>query len=183
MYINTNQEKKNKMFKVWDTLGVSWKNSKYVSEKFYSMEDYFKTLAEYYGVRGVSGLKELIINDSNEVLSLSVEEGCKGGTIRMYNIDIEKNMGSQSSMFNMYEYGHGNKPTGYYAYSEDPNFECNDEEALKYGDCYDVTCLMPPISKVNQMLQNKYGFSSNTEVNDEKYMDGNIRIQSYGYKL
>lgn len=174
--INNSEEKKQMIFKLWDTLGVTWENTKYVSERFHTFEDYYKTLAEYYGVNGASGLKELMINDSNEILSLS--NVCSGGTIRMYNIGLEERMTSVSKMYGMYDKGIGGSPFSYFAYSEDPNFECNDDEAKEYGDCYDVYCLMPPIKKVNEMLKKKYGIYTNTEVNDEKYMRGNIKISS-----
>ena len=200
-----NTDLKPAIFKLWDSLGPSWKHTKYLSEQFATLMDYYLMVAEYYGIDGgVRGLMNHIINEGNEILSNPDNQECMGATIRMYNIDLEPEMTSRQTMNGFYN-GYGSKPYMSFAYDlVDPDsFECPDipgcskedmyrDFAYRYPDfdlknmikqdednfkefCFEESCLRDMIDKVSSHVRKKYGISCNIGVSHEREMLGNIK--------
>ncbi len=118
------------IFKLWDTLGVSWHHTKYLSEEFATLLDYYLMVSEYYGIDTRAGAKMLmqtIIDEANEILSDPENQECSGGRVRMYAIDLEKMVTSREKMSGFYR-GYGTKPTMSFAYElfDPESFECVD---------------------------------------------------------
>ena len=143
-------------------------------------------MCEYYGIEGgVSGLKQTIIDDVNQYLSDEDNHICYGGTIRMYNIDLEKDMSSTYGMQSRY-LGMYSKPFAYFAYNEAPGYECSEEDLdyFKYEEnpeeiCYSENCVIPVIRRGSDIIRKKYGIMTNSDYADEKYVKGVIKIQKY----
>lgn len=178
---------KKALFKVWDNFGPNIDSTKWIGVNFPTMNNYYLALCEYYGIDGnVESLKQYIIGMVNEYLSEPDNHVCPGGTVRMYNIDLEKEMGSESHMRLKY-HGIGNKPFAYFAYNEDPDFECDE---VTYNDiaqyesypeeiCYSQECVEPLIRGAGNIIYKKFGIRTNSDYADEKYVKGNIRIHKY----
>lgn len=193
------------IFKLWDSLGVSWKHTTYLSDQFATLMDYYLMVAEYYGIDGgVRGLMDHIINEGNQILSNPDNQECSGATIRMYKIDLEPEMTSREKMDGFYR-GYGTKPSMFFAYDlYDPaSFECPDipgysRETMyrdfqdRYPDfdlknmtkqdeenfkemCFEESCLRDMIDKVSSHVREKYGIFCNINVSHERDMLGNIR--------
>lgn len=193
------------IFKLWDSLGVSWKHTKYLSEQFATLMDFYLMVAEYYGIDGgVRGLIDHIINEGNQILSNPDNQECMGSTIRMYNIDLEPEMFSRQTMYGFYN-GYGSKPYMSFAFDlVDPDsFECPDIPGYPKEDmyrdfeyrnpdfdlknmtkqdeenfkefCFEESCLRDMIDKVSSHVRKKYGISCNINVSHEREMLGNIR--------
>lgn len=200
-----NTELRPAIFKLWDSLGVSWKHTKYLSEQFATLMDFYQMVAEYYGIDGgVRGLMDHIINEGNQILSNPDNQECMGSTIRMYNIDLEPEMTSRQKMDGFYN-GYGSKPYMSFAYDlVDPDsFECPDIPGYSKEDmyrdfeyrypefglqnmtkqdednfkefCFEESCLRDMIDKVSSHVREKYGISCNINVSHERDMLGNIR--------
>lgn len=125
-----NTELKPAIFKLWDSLGVSWRHTKYLSDQFATLMDYYLMVAEYYGIDTRAGekmLKQTIIDEANEILSDPENQECSGGRVRMYKIDLEPGITSREKMDGFYR-GYGTKPSMSFAYElfDPESFECAD---------------------------------------------------------
>ena len=177
---------KRALFKVWDNFSPSYDTSKWIGVNFKTLEEYYNTLCEYYDIEGgVVGLKQSIIDDVNQYLSDKENHICSGGTIRMYNIDLEKDMSSTYGMQSRY-LGMYSKPFAYFAYTEGPGYECSEEDLdyFKYEEnpeeiCYSENCITPVIRIASDIIRKKYGIMTNSDYADEKYVKGVIKIQKY----
>ena len=183
MFMITQQQKR-ALFKIWDSIGVSPKGSNYVGHKFKTMEEYLNTMAEYFGVDGIQGLKQLMINDVNEYLNNPENLDCPGGTLRMFDIEIEKEMTSTSYMDGFYIQRYYSKPFAYFAYEKDPNHKCEDLEEYKHEKypeelCYDDDCVRGDIYKASSILKKKYGIYTNYDSRPESDVIGNIKIDKW----
>ena len=177
-------QQKTALFKIWDSIGVSPKGSNYVGHKFKTMEEYLNTMAEYFGVDGIQGLKQLMISDVNEYFNNPENLDCPGGTLRMYDIEIEKEMTSTTNMDGFYNQKFYNKPFAYFAYEKDPNHKCEELEDYKYEKypeelCYDDDCVRGDILKASKILNKKYGIFINYDSRPESDVIGNIKIDKW----
>lgn len=148
------------IFKLWDSLGVSWKHTKYISDQFATLMDYYLMVAEYYGIdtrAGVKMLMQTIIDEANEILSNPENQECSGATIRMYKIDLEPEMTSREKMDGFYR-GYGSKPSMDFAYDlVDPeSFECPDIPGYSKEDMYrDFSYRYPDFDLKNMTKQDE----------------------------
>ncbi len=134
---------KEQLFKLWDATGVDYKHTRYLGDKFHTMQDYYLYVADYYNTKplSVQGLISHIINEANEYLSNPDNIPCGGDSIvRMTNIDHWDYdfLYSRISMQNRYE-GMGSKPTASFEYQlvNPDGFECMEipgfpEEDMRY---------------------------------------------------
>ena len=175
---------KKALFKVWNTFGPTIESTKWLGSKFHTHEDYYNYLCEFYGIDGgVMGLKKQIINEANEYLSNPDNLDCPGGTIRMFDIDLEKEMTSSNHMTWRYD-GMYSKPFAHFAYEKDPNHQCENLDDFNLEDdpeemCYDDECVRGDLFKVMGIIKKKYGISVNYSTVPESDMRGNIRIKKY----
>jgi len=182
------QDAHSSLFKLWDIMGPGIKNVKYLAQKFSTWEEYYTLLAKYFEIQGgVNGLKQHIINESNEMLS-SENSKCDGVVIRMYNIDLEKEMTSTARMFDAQSYGIGTNRISYFAYTEPKDWKCPEpidefspEPSQYYSDaeCFDGECLEEAVFNVTKHIRKKYGIGLNVEMTPEERMRGNIRIDKW----
>jgi len=175
------------VFRLWDGMGVKSgpKVLKYVGSRFDTWKEYYELVAEYYGIQGgVQGLKDSIIDYGNEYLS-SIEEPCPGTGIRLYNVDIEKEMSSSRRMYDWVVNKMGTKPTFYFAYSVPTDWECSvdvnsdDNDYYNEMECFDDECLMDPVRAVGRHIEDRFGIYGNVEMTFEGNMRGNIKIDKY----
>ena len=145
MIVYPDYDKKDQLFKLWDATGVDYKHTRYLGDKFHTMQDYYLYVADYYDVKplSVQGLISHIINEANEYLSNPDNIPCDGDAIvRMENID-HWNKGfhsfhSPTAMKLWYE-GMGSKPFAQFEYDlvNPDGFECMEipgfpEEDMRY---------------------------------------------------
>jgi hypothetical protein len=130
MIVYPDYDKKDQLFKLWDATGVDYKHTRYLGDKFQTMQDYYLYVADYHDVKplSVQGLISHIINEANEYLSNPDNIPCGGDAIvRMVDIDHWKKdfFYSRITMQNWYE-GFGSKPTAKYEYQlvNPDDFEC-----------------------------------------------------------
>lgn len=177
------QDAHSSLFKLWDIMGPGIKNVKYLAQKFSTWEEYYTLLAKYFEIQGgVIGLKQHIINEANEILS-SKNSKCDGVVIRMYNIDLEREMTSTARMFDAQSYGIGTNRTSYFAYTEPEDWECPDglmdNPYISKYECFEDKCLYKTISDITSHIRKKYGIGLNVEMTPEERMRGNIRIDKW----
>ena len=174
------------LFKVWDSLGVNFKNTQYLGKKFRTMDDYHHAVLEYNGITqdgdGLS-LNRAIIDTANEYLSDVSNLSCPKGSIKMYHVDFgyDRQLSSPSVMTNWYD-GMGSNPFGNFVYDKDPDFICKDINnsiyQLEYDPesvCYDDECLSDNISEVGNIIYKKYGIRMNSSYDDK----GNKELSNF----
>ncbi len=134
---------KEQLFKLWDATGVDYKHTRYLGDKFQTLQDYYLYVADYHNIKPLSaqGLISHIINEVNEYLSNPDNIPCGGDPIiRMTDIDHWNDdfLYSRISMQNRYE-GMGSKPTASFEYQlvNPDGFECMEipgfpEEDMRY---------------------------------------------------
>jgi len=134
---------KEQLFKLWDATGVDYKHTRYLGDKFHTMQDYYLYVADYYNTKplSVQGLISHIINDANEYLSNPDNIPCGGDAIiRMVDITglVTMEMYSPTTMKLWYD-GMGSKPFAQYKYQlvNLDGFECMEipgfpEEDMRY---------------------------------------------------
>lgn len=122
-------DKKDQLYKLWDAMGVDYKATRYLGDKFETFQDYLLFVADYHNIENVSflGLISHIRQDMNEYLSNPENIPCGGDAeIRMSGIDIDdRQLYEKSYMSNLYE-GMGGKPWGkfHYVLHNPQGFEC-----------------------------------------------------------
>jgi len=188
-------EKVNSLFKLWDKIGPSWEHSLYVNDKFDTMEDFYLSVAKYYGIKGgVEGLKQHIINDINGILSNPENIPCDGVNIRLVDVNIENTMDSKQHMLGRYM-GYGSKPSTFYEYEiydldsfvcpeyNDNNWSPKTEIMYRYNIeneedltpeimkeikllCVEDSCVREATDMGWKILAKKYGIRTNTNVAD-----------------
>jgi hypothetical protein len=170
-------QEKQMIFKLWSQMGVGFFVLKYIAFRFRTLEDYYKAVAEFYGLEGgVQGLKQDMLKTANEFLSVKEMLPCPNGTIRLFDLDLEKGITSLAYALDIKK--QYSSCTGKFAYTEDPDFKCPYED--DYNDCYDIECLSSPTQEVSDIFKKKYGIRiSGFEFFDEKYVIGNIGIRQY----
>ena len=134
---------KEQLFKLWDATGVDYKHTRYLGDKFHTMQDYYLYVADYYNTKplSVQGLISHIINEANEYLSNPDNIPCGGGAIvRMVDVVgmFSDRMHSPTTMKLWYD-GMGSKPTASFEYQlvNPDGFECMEipgfpEEDMRY---------------------------------------------------
>jgi hypothetical protein len=170
-------QEKQMIFKLWSQMGVGFFVLKYIAFRFRTLEDYYKAVAEFYGLEGgVQGLKQDMLKTANDFLSVKEMLPCPGGTIRLFDIDLEGRMTSMGYTLDIKkEY---TSCMAKFAYTEDPDFKCPYED--EHNDCYDLECLSSPTQEVNSIFKKKYGIRiSGFEFFDEKNVVGKIGIRKY----
>ena len=197
---------KDVIFKLWDTMGPSWKHTKYVGETFRTMDDYYTALTEYYGIEGGRvGLKNHIIDEVNQLLKTPEYKECDELEIRLYDIDLELNATSPTYMDGVYK-GFGSKPYARFAFNPDyKGYECPDdaydgdwsprdevmhryqienpeditpdiEEEIRVW-CFEDRCVYRTAERASRYVGKKYGINTNISTGYEEHMRGNIKIE------
>jgi hypothetical protein len=143
MIVYPDYENKEQLFKLWDATGVDYKHTRYLGDKFQTMQDYYLYIADYFDVKplSVQGLISHIINEVNEYFTNPDNIFCGGDAIiRMVDIEHWNTdfFHSRMGMERWYE-GMGSKPTAKYEYKlvNPDGFECTEipgfpEEDLNY---------------------------------------------------
>lgn len=143
MIVYPDYENKDQLFKLWDATGVDYKHTRYLGDKFQTMQDYYLYVADYHNVEplSVQGLISHIINEANEYLSNPDNIPCGGDAIiRMVEITgmYGDRMYSPMTMKLWYD-GMGSKPFAQYEYQlvNPDGFECMEipgfpEEDMRY---------------------------------------------------
>ena len=136
-------ENKEQLFKLWDATGVGYKHTRYLGDKFETLQDYYLYVADYYNIKplSVQGLIYHIVNEVNEYFSNPDNISCGGDAIiRMVDIEHWNDdfLYSRMSMQNWYQ-GMGSKPTAKFEYQlvNPDGFECVEipgfpEEDMRY---------------------------------------------------
>jgi len=180
--ISNNPELKKMVFKLWDSLGPSYKMTKYLSVEFDSLKDYYLTLAGYFGVDGIDGLVEYIKNDINEFLSDPENNVCPEGEVKMVDLDLSSQMDSRSNMNNLYR-GFGSRPSVFFEYflNDVEGFQCPEEAmepmwnpieaGMEMFDtdnpddprvkefCFEDYCARLIITEATRIIHKKYGIN------------------------
>jgi hypothetical protein len=170
-------QEKQMIFKLWSQMGVGFSGLKYISFRFKTLKDYYEAVAEFYGLEGgVQGLKQDMLKTANEFLSVKEMLPCPGGTIRLFDVDLENRMTSMAYALDMKK--QYTSCMAKFAYTEDPDFKCPYED--EFDDCYDIECISSPTQEVSNIFKKKYGIRINGfEFFDEKYVVGSIGIRQY----
>jgi hypothetical protein len=143
MIVYPDYDKKDQLFKLWDATGVDYKHTRYLGDKFQTMQDYYLYVADYHDVKplSVQGLISHIINEANEYLSNPDNIPCGGDAIiRMVDIDHwNKNFFYSLSTMKLWYDAMGTKPTASFEYQlvNPDGFECMEipgfpEEDMRY---------------------------------------------------
>jgi hypothetical protein len=143
MIVYPDYDKKDQLFKLWDAMGVDYKHTRYLGDKFETMQDYYLYVADYYDVKPLStqGLISHIINEANEYLSNPDNIPCGGDAIvRMTDIDHwRENFFYSPSTMKLWYDAMGTKPTASFEYDlvNPDGFECMEipgfpEEDMRY---------------------------------------------------
>ena len=198
---------KESIFKIWDSMGPSWKHTKYVGESFRTMDDYYTALTEYYGIEGGRvGLKNHIIDEVNQLLKTPEYKECDELEIRLYDIDLDKQVTSPMYMDGKYK-GFGSKPFASYAFNSDyKGYECPDDvlhnddwsprdEVMHRNSiynpedmtpemeeeinevCFEEHCVYKTVQRASRFIDKKYGIGTNISTGYEEHMRGNIKIE------
>jgi len=143
MIVYPDYDNKDQLFKLWDATGVDYKHTRYLGDKFHTMQDYYLYVADYFNTKplSVQGLISHIINEANEYLSNPDNIPCGGDAIiRMVDITglVTMEMYSPTTMKLWYD-GMGSKPFAQYKYQlvNLDGFECMEipgfpEEDMRY---------------------------------------------------
>jgi hypothetical protein len=168
---------KKSLFKLWDKLGVDFKSTDYFSYRFNSLNNYFKSLIDYYDI-------SLGDKKSNEILSISdimdtiqidilntVDDFLRDKKnnplgLKIYNYRFTTTIGRQSI-----NYDGDVKGTLYVKFKIPNDWECSDIGEY-YGDitdCYlNETEIGDTIHKVQLLIRKRYGIGSNVNFTEDK---------------
>lgn len=169
---------KKSLFKLWDKLGVDFKLTDYLSYRFKSLNDYFKSLIDYYDISlgnkksyeilSISDIKDAIqIDILNTVGDFLRDKKNNPLGLQIYNYMLPaETIGSYSINYD------GDVKGILYVKFKIPNdWECSDLGKY-YGDntdCYvSETEISSTIHKVQSFIRKRYGIGSNVNFTEDK---------------
>jgi hypothetical protein len=157
---------KKMIFKLWDKLGISKKNLKYLGLSIVP-KDYFFLMQEYLGLpkygigsgrADLDGLREYLIKDVNEyikTLPSPDDEYCSTSEVKLTRIFLERSYWDGVRFKVLSEF----ISTGDDFVCPDlPEYEDNSEQACQYDHCFH-----PVISQAVQYIRDKYDIPMNVE--------------------
>lgn len=159
---------KKAVFKLWDKLGISVENLKYLGLGLKSPKEYFFLMQEYLGlpVYGVGSnraeldaLREYIIKDVNEYiksLDSSDVDSCGNSQVILKHLFLER-----AFSFMGFAGNHFKVNSDFFCFGDD--FVCPDEN---FGDelfCQFEYCFSPIIGQAVRYVLKKYGIPLNVE--------------------
>jgi len=159
---------KKAVFKLWDRLGISLENLKYLGLGLKNPKEYFLLMQEYLGlpVYGIGSnraeldaLREYIIKDVNEyikTLDSSDVDSCGNSQVILMHLFLER-----AFSFENFAGNHFKVNCDFFCFGED--FVCPDEN---FGDdtfCQFEYCFFPIIGQAVKYVLKKYGIPLNVE--------------------
>jgi hypothetical protein len=158
---------KRALFNVWNTLGISTKNAKYIGVSFESQSEFLSLLQEFLGITPVEvgsnraifdNLEDYIVKDVNQYIISNPSlypSLCGEYKVRLFKINLSKDMTSPHFL-NISPFYIVNAE---FFYSMNLDFECPTPPDVEDDSaCFDDTCIYPVVSQVGRYILNKYGF-------------------------